>query len=46
MKNLKYLALGIAAGLLIPYAIAFYKSKKKAPITSRHTYEEENEQEY
>ena len=46
MKNLKYLAIGIVAGLLIPYAIAFYKSKKEAPITSRHTYEEENEQEY
>jgi hypothetical protein len=46
MKNLKYLAIGIVAGLLIPYAIAFYKSKKEAPITFRHTYddnEEENE---
>ncbi|RHZ36598.1 hypothetical protein [endosymbiont GvMRE of Glomus versiforme] len=46
MKNLKYLAIGIVAGLLIPYAIAFYKSKKENPITFRHTYddnEEENE---
>jgi hypothetical protein len=46
MKNLKYLAIGIVAGLLIPYAIAFYKSKKEDQITSRHTYEAENEQEY
>ena len=46
MKNLKYLALGIAAGLLIPYAIAFIKSKQENNFTSRHTYDDQEEQEY
>jgi hypothetical protein len=45
MKNLNYLALGIAAGLLIPYAIAFIKSKKEDNITFRHTYDDNDKEE-
>jgi uncharacterized membrane-anchored protein YhcB (DUF1043 family) len=39
--NLKYLAIGIVAGILIPYVIAFMKNRKENnTIThSRHSYD-------
>jgi hypothetical protein len=42
MKHLKYIALGILVGYLLPYIIEL---TKKPDITFRHSYEEENEEE-